>query len=62
MENKKYYIEVKKMGGGYLAEVETTPEEEPEAPENPQNPQNPQGPQGGPEEDDEDETKIPEEA
>lgn len=30
MENKKYYIEVKKMGGGYLAEVETTPEEEPE--------------------------------
>ena len=30
MENKKYYIEVKNMGGGYLAEVETTPEEEPE--------------------------------
>lgn len=61
MENKKYYIEVKKMGGGYLAEVEATPEEEPEVePQNPQNPQDPQNPQGGPE-DDEDE-KIPEEA
>lgn len=52
MENKKYYIEVKKMGGGYLAEVETEAEDTPEV--------DPQDPEDGPE--DPEEEKIPEEA
>lgn len=52
MENNKYYIEVKKMGGGYLAEVgaEAEAEDIPEV--------DPQDPEDGPE--DPEEEKIPE--